>query len=168
MTRVTQASRRSLAEEPPVVMPRGCSHFKLRQTERLVSRFYNHQVAGAGVTTPQYSLLSHLATLGPMRPADLAARMGLTPSTLSRNLQPLAAQGWLEVGPGADERSRLISLTPAGRVKRTQAQREWKKAQLAFNARLGVAKVAQLHALLDECQALLADGAEHPEEEDTR
>ena len=84
MTRVAQASSRSPAAEPPAAAPRGCSHFKLRQTERLVSRFYNHQVASAGVTTPQYSLLSHLATLGPMRPADLAARMGLTPSTLSR------------------------------------------------------------------------------------
>ena len=82
--------------------------------------------------------------------------MGLTPSTLSRNLQSLVLQGWVDVAPGADERSRSLSLTPAGRLKRTEAQRAWKKAQLAFNERLGEARVAQLHALLDECQALLA------------
>jgi DNA-binding MarR family transcriptional regulator len=98
-----------------------------------------------------------VATLGPVRPADLAARMGLEPSTLTRNLQPLVAQGWVEVGPGADARSRQVTITEAGRAKRSEGQRAWKKAQLAFNDKLGEARVVQLHALLDECLQLMAD-----------
>ena len=51
--------------------------------------------------------------------------------------------------------------TEAGRAKRAEAQREWKQAQLALNARLGEARVAALHALLDEC---LADARTEAEE----
>lgn len=137
--------------------PRGCSNFKLRQADRLVSRHYDGYLGGlAGLKTSQYSLLSHIAASGPVRPAELAQAMGLEPSTLSRNLQPLVAKGWVVIGPGADARSRLVALTETGRAKRTEAQRAWKRAQLAFNDKLGVERVAQLHALLDECMGLLA------------
>jgi len=89
--------------------------------------------------------------LGPIRPSDLAQRMRLDASTLTRNLQPLIAQGWLRQGPGDDARSRLVEATEAGRTKRAEAQRAWKQAQLALNARLGSERVAALHALLEDC-----------------
>ena len=76
-------------------------------------------------------------------------------STLTRNLQPLVAQGWVEVGPGEDGRSRLVTVTDAGREKRTEAQREWKRAQLSLNDKLGIDRVARLHAQIDECLALM-------------
>jgi DNA-binding MarR family transcriptional regulator len=143
-----------------VAAPRGCSNFKLRQLTRSVSRHYDTvMAAGCGLKASQYSLLSHVALLSPVRPADLAARMGLEPSTLTRNLQPLVVQGWVQLGPGEDGRSRLVHITDTGRAKRSEAQRVWKKAQLAFNARLGEQRVAQLHALLDDCMAVLgSDG----------
>jgi DNA-binding MarR family transcriptional regulator len=81
--------------------------------------------------------------------------MNLELSTLSRNLQPLIQQGWATLGPGPDGRTRLAALTDAGRAKRTEAQRLWKQAQLNLNAVLGEARVAQLHALIDESLALL-------------
>lgn len=121
-----------------------------------MSRHYDAVMgAMAGLKTSQYSLLSHIEVLGPLRPSDLAREMGLEPSSLTRNLQPLVAQGWVTVAAGEDARSRLISLTPAGQAKRGQARQAWKKAQLAFNDKLGAQRVAQLHALLDECMTLL-------------
>ena len=90
--------------------------------------------AGTGLKITQYSLLSHVVQLGPIRRSDLAQRMQLDASTLTRNLQPLVAHGWIDAGPGADARSRLVSATDAGRAKRAEAQRAWKQAQLALNA----------------------------------
>ena len=81
-------------------------------------------------------------------------------STLTRNLQPLVANGWVEVGPGPDGRSRWVTATPAGRAKQAEAQREWKRAQLALNARLGEARVVALHALLDDCLATINETEE--------
>lgn len=142
-------ARRAPARDLPV----GCSSFKLRQLSRRVSQHFDHIVGSTGLKTTQYSLLSHIARLAPVRPGDLAAHMEMDASTLTRNLQPLVAQGWVVVGPGDDGRSRCVTVTPAGRAKRAQAQREWKRAQLALNERLGVANVARLHALIDECLA---------------
>lgn len=135
--------------------PSGCTNLKLRQFSRRVSQHYDRIVGVAGLKTSQYSLLSHVVKLGPVRPGELAGHMEMDASTLTRNLQPLVAQGWVEVGPGDDGRSRFVTATDAGRDKRAQAQREWKRAQLAFNERLGVANVVRLHELLDQCLAVM-------------
>ena len=139
------------------VKPRGCTQFKLRRLSRIVTRHYDAYVAASGLKITQYSLLSYVVQWGPIRPSDLAQRLRMDASTLTRNLQPLVAHGWLRQGPGVDARSRLVEATDAGRAKRTEAQRAWKQAQLALNARLGDQRVAALHALIDECLERLAD-----------
>ena len=149
----------------PEVAPRGCTNLKLRQITRRVSRHYDAVVAPSGLKTTQYSLLSHVVSMGPVRPSDLAATMNLDNSTLTRNLQPLVAQGWVEVGEGSDARSRLVSITEAGRAKRAEAQRLWKQAQMALNQQLGIERVARLHALLDECLALMDSSDEGESDE---
>ena len=136
--------------------PRGCTNFKLRQLTRRVSQHYDRVVGECGLKTTQYSLLSHIERLGPVRPSDLAAAMAMDASTLTRNLQPLLEHRWAAIGPGNDGRSRLVALTASGRAKRAEAQRAWKRAQLALNARLGSDRVAELHALIDDCLAALA------------
>ena len=110
--------RRAAAAEPapPDAAPRGCTNLKLRQLTRRVSQHYDRIVASVGLKTTQYSLLSHVVQLGPIRPGELARRMEMDASTLTRNLQPLVAQGWVEVGEGDDARSRSIVATEAGRT----------------------------------------------------
>lgn len=76
-------------------------------------------------------------------------------STLTRNLQPMVAQGWLQIGEGEDARSRLVVATAQGQEKRTEGQRAWKEAQLALNALLGTDRVMALHELLDASMAAL-------------
>jgi len=139
------------------VKPRGCTNLKLRQLDRVVTRHYDAYVAATGLKNTQYSLLSHVVLLGPIRPSDLAQRMRLDASTLTRNLQPLIAQGWLRQGPGENARSRLVEATEAGCAKRVEAQRAWKQAQVALNVRLGSERVAALHTLLDDCIERLDD-----------
>ena len=149
--------RRDQSSPPPVAQPRGCTSFKLRQLSRRVSQHYDRIVAASGLKTTQYSLLSQIEHLGPVRPSDLSAAMAMEASTLTRNLQPLVANGWVEIGPGEDGRSRLVAITARGRAKRLEAQRDWKRAQLALNERLGAGRVAELHALLDVCLATLSE-----------
>jgi DNA-binding MarR family transcriptional regulator len=146
------------------VKPQGCTNLKLRQLSRAVTRHYDAYVAPTGLKNTQYSLLSHVVLLGPLRPTDLAQRMKLDASTLTRNLQPLVAAGWIEQGPGEDARSRLVTATAAGRAQRAEAQKAWKQAQLALNVRLGETRVAALHTLLDDCLQLL-DDTEHDDHE---
>jgi DNA-binding MarR family transcriptional regulator len=141
----------------PSDKPQGCTNLKLRQLTRRVSQHYDAELGKTGLKTTQYSLLSNAIRLGPLRPVDLAEVMCMTASTLSRNLQVLVAGGYVRLQAGPDARSRLVSVTEAGRAKRSEAQRHWKAAQLALNAQLGEDRVLALHALLDEALALLAE-----------
>jgi DNA-binding MarR family transcriptional regulator len=139
-----------------VPKPQGCTNLKLRQLTRRVSQHYDLALAKTGLKTTQYSLLSHVVKLGPIRAVDLAGAMRMSTSTLSRNLQPLVASGWIEVNAGDDARSRLISATPVGQAKRTEAQRKWRIAQEGINATLGTERVLALHALIDASLELLS------------
>ena len=86
----------------------------------------------------------------PIRPGDLAAAMTMDASTLTRNLKPLVAAGWLQLAAGEDGRSRSVHITPAGRDKRAEAQRHWRAAQAQLNQQLGVDTVMALHVLADQ------------------
>lgn len=136
--------------------PQACTHFRLRQLVRRVSQLYDAELAKAGLKTTQYSLLSRVLELGPIRPGELAAAMTMDASTLTRNLRPLVAAGWLELSAGADGRSRLVHITPLGRDKRAGALRHWKAAQRQLNELLGIGSVAALHALLEQSLERLA------------
>ena len=137
--------------------PRACTNFRLRQLLRVVSRLYDTEMAKAGLKGTQFSLLSSISALGPVQPNELARRMDLDASTLTRNLRPIIEQGWAEQRPGSDARSRLIELTSAGRDKLGEARRHWKKAQLLLNERMGLERVNALHLLIDDGLRLLGE-----------
>lgn len=139
--------------------PSGCTNFKLRSLGRVVSRHYDGVLASCGLKTSQYSLLSHVIRLGPLRPVDLARAMSVEASTLTRNLKPLLLAGYLTQSDGVDARSRLITITDTGCAKRVEAQRLWRAAQRELNRILGVERVLALHRLLDDALDLLAADA---------
>jgi DNA-binding MarR family transcriptional regulator len=148
---------------PAIVKPQGCTNFKLRKLMRRVAQHYDIEMSKIGLKTTQYSLLSHVLTLGPIRPGELAQAMAMDASTLTRNLKPLVDAGWIEVSAGSDGRSRTVTITDAGRDKRHEAQRRWKAAQESINQLLGVERVLELHALIDDSLALLSplEGGDH-------
>lgn len=167
MSVVSAASSPSLIDQlaAPLPPPRGCTHFQLRQLGRQVGLIYDGELATLGLKTTQYSLLSNVLRLGPLRPSDLALAMQMSPSTLSRNLKPLVTSGWLSLEAGADGRSRSVAITPAGRALRELAQRRWRAAQDRLNGILGEQRVAALHALVQESLPLLtAAGLENDDD----
>lgn len=135
----------------------GCSNLKLRRLTRLASRHYDAYLNECGLKTTQYSLLATIADRGPLGQGELARLLSLDASTLTRNLRPLVDSGLLSVDAGVDARSRLVSVTDAGRDKRQQARAHWKRAQLAFNDVVGNERVQALHELLDDCYQILVD-----------
>lgn len=145
--------------------PQGCTNLKLRQLTRMVSRHYDRYVRETGLKNTQYALLSYVVRLGPIRPSELARQMQMDASTLTRNMQPLVAHGWLTIGAGSDARSRLVEATEAGQARRAEGQRAWQAAQTALNKRLGVERVAALHQLLDGCIECLDAGGDDAADE---
>lgn len=122
---------------------------------RQVGLIYDAELAPVGLKTSQYSLLSCVLKFGPLQPRDLAKRMKMEPSTLSRNLKPLVGMGYVQVQAGNDGRSRMVSITESGRDLRERARKHWQRAQYSLNHKLGLSRVVELHTLIQESLALL-------------
>jgi DNA-binding MarR family transcriptional regulator len=122
----------------------------LRQATRAVSRLYDEELRGVGLRTTQYSLLRRLSAAGEVRQRDLGGLTSLDETTLTRNLRPLIAAGWVAVGPGEDRREKLIRLTDAGAAKLHEARPAWERAQERMRSRLPKETWSSLLDLLPE------------------
>ncbi len=106
-----------------------------------------------GIGASDYALLTTLAAapLGRSKPADLARRLALTPSGVTRALLPLEKIGIVERLP--DERDARISyaaLTSAGRRIVEEARVTAELTATALFSRLSVGQTRQLQRLLEE------------------
>ncbi len=117
-------------------LPALCLCNALRQASRAVSRLYDEELRGVGLRTTQLSLLHQLARAGPVRQGDLVALTHLEETTLTRNLRPLAAAGWVSICCGNDRRERIVAITEAGTAKLAEARPAWERAQARMRALL--------------------------------
>lgn len=135
--------------------PLPCTNTKLHHLSRLVTQHYDAELGKVGLRTTQYWLLTEVLAHGPVRPCDLAKAMSLSPSTLTRNLSTMISPGWLDLGPGIDERTRSVRITAAGRRKCAEGMPHWRVAQARVHQIIGSRNVSALHALIGECLILL-------------
>src|ERR1700739_568003 len=70
-----------------------CLCFAARRAARGISQFYDAQLRSSGLRNTQFTLLSYLINAGRGPLTRAADYMGLERTSLSRNLQPLLAQG---------------------------------------------------------------------------
>lgn len=72
---------------------------------------------GQPLSVSEAHALSDIADHGPLSAGELAKRLRLEKSTVSRIIAQLQARGWMERTPDAhDRRVALLSLTPTGRA----------------------------------------------------
>src|ERR1051325_3939527 len=71
-------------------------------------------------------------------------------TTLSRNLKPLVAQGFVTVGEEGWRRSKTIHITPTGQVRLKAALPLWQHAQEDLARRLGENRWKWMHAELQD------------------
>jgi DNA-binding MarR family transcriptional regulator len=81
---------------------------------------------------------------GLIRQAEVGAELRLDDSTLSRNLERMRANGWLEEVSGEDARVHSYRLTAAGRALLEKAVPAWRDAQREAKRLLGDAGVQAL------------------------
>jgi len=79
-------------------------------------------------------------------------------TTLSRNLKPLLAAGWLQEQRGPDARQRLIVITARGSALLRRARPLWQRAQDQVEAAFGAMPTQRLNALLDQLDHALPTG----------
>jgi DNA-binding MarR family transcriptional regulator len=121
-----------------------CIAVRLRRLNRVVTNFYDDALRPLGLKVSQLNLLIVAAKLGLARPAQVCEILQLDASTLSRNVKPLEAHGWLEVVPEEDARAQPFRLTAQGERLIEKAVPAWEKAQRQATELLGDEGIALL------------------------
>src|SRR5271169_5835664 len=121
-----------------------CIAVRLRLLNRVVTNFYDDALRPLGLKVSQLNILIVTAKLGLARPAQVCEILKLDASTLSRNVKPLQAHGWLEVVPDEDARAHPFRLTPQGKRLIEQAMPAWEEAQRQATELLGKEGIAML------------------------
>jgi DNA-binding MarR family transcriptional regulator len=130
-----------------------------RAASRELTRRYDQALRPTGLRTTQLSLLSRLTDEGPLPVTQLATRLGLDRTSLTRELKVLVARDLVDIGRGSDRRSRIVSLTTAGTERLAAAWPRWEQAQSDALADLGGERVTRLMHDLRAVTALAAERA---------
>jgi DNA-binding MarR family transcriptional regulator len=131
-----------------------CICNNLRRAARLVTNYYDKLFEPTGLRVSQLTILVVLYRAGIQTINELAEKLELDRTTLTRNLKPLANQGLLTIAPGSDQRTRVVALTPAGEAVLIKALPLWEQAQSYMVEGLGEANATLLLAQLSEAAAL--------------
>ena len=137
-------------EPSPGVLPETpCTCAMLRRTSRRVTQAYDRALRPSGLKLTQYSVLATVQRTGPITITDLAERLALDRTTLTRNLRPLVTSALVTIDSGHDARSRAVRTTARGKAAYQKARPLWHKAERLFRDTLGRAETSELRRLLD-------------------
>ncbi len=131
---------------------RECANARMRRTMRALNRIYDQALKPAGIKSTQFTLLATLSAQNEIPLTKLSDILALDRTTLSRNLGPLAARGWIRIERDQDERLRIISITSGGVDKLDEAAPLWRRAQKQVVDHVGVEQLTQLSETLTTLQ----------------
>jgi DNA-binding MarR family transcriptional regulator len=114
-----------------------CAGWNARLAARRITSFLNRRMHGSGLSLAQFSLMAQVAAARDDALSELAQRIGLDQSTLSRNLQVLEAAGLVEIATTEmDARRRAVWLTEKGAHSLEAGLADWRRAHSELAKRL--------------------------------
>ncbi len=114
-----------------------CVCFTLRKSARTAGKLYDEALKPSGLKNTQFSLLGALNILGEITVGRLADEMAMDRTTLTRNLQVMVRDGFVENVAADDARRRVVRLTKAGQSKLAEALPLWRRVQSQVLTSLG-------------------------------
>lgn len=103
-----------------------CLCLHVQRAARATARRFDEALRPLELTNGQFSLLMSLNRPGPAKMAEICSLLAMDRTTLTANLKPLERRGLMRVGVDqADRRSRLLTLTEAGRKLLARAMPIW-------------------------------------------
>jgi DNA-binding MarR family transcriptional regulator len=124
-----------------------CLCLHLRRAARAVARRFDAALRPLGLTNGQFSLLMSLNRPEAASIANMSALLAMDRTTLTANLKPLTRRGLVQVtADAADNRTRRLALTPAGRALLTAAVPVWRNTHATLDRLLAESSPGRLRA----------------------
>lgn len=136
-----------------------CACFSLRKATRAVTRLYDRALESTGLRITQFTLLVALSLSRQLTLGQVADRLAMDRTTLTRNVAPLERDGLVKSERGPDRRERYMRLTPAGRRALERALPLWRRAQARVLITIGPDGWHALRRGLQEVTATMRDDA---------
>ncbi len=114
-----------------------CTCFNLRKATRAITKVFDDALKPSGLYSTQFSLLAAISVMDSATISNLSQALIMDRTTLTRNLNPLQENGWVEVSPGEDRRTKNLSLTKSGKKVLGKAMVPWKQTQKQIVESLG-------------------------------
>jgi DNA-binding MarR family transcriptional regulator len=119
-------------------MVRECIAVRVRLINRVISALYDEALRPFGLRISQANILSAVAHMREARPADLSRILRIEKSTISRDVELMKQNGWLQSDPPTGGRNQTIRLTSHGKKLLDKTQASWEKAQADTKLLIGV------------------------------
>jgi len=127
-----------------------CVCFNLRKSARAITQVYDNMFRPIGLRVSQLAIINSVRIIGPLTVLELAEAIATDRTTVTRNIKPLARDGYIKVQTGVDRRSKEIVVTEKGKAIADKAMGIWKKYNDKIIKKMGKARIDKLCKDLSE------------------
>lgn len=136
---VTRRNQRtpSSADEVAEVVAGDCLAVRVRLLNRAITAIYDDALRPLGLTAGQLNVLVMIKRNGPVSPTEIAERLHMEKSTVSRNIARMRDHGWLITAESAPGQRQELTLSRKGSALLVRSYSAWHKAQADAGTALG-------------------------------
>ncbi len=124
-----------------------CLAVRVRMLNRTITAIYDDALRPLGLTAGQLNTLVVIAKRGPLSPGEVARRLNMEKSTVSRNIERMRNNGWLTVTAAESGRKQQLALTRQGKTLLEKSVPAWDEAQTRARAVLGRRGAESIHRM---------------------
>ena len=114
-----------------------CTCGELRKAARAITLLYDNAFKSSGLLSTQFGVLQVLCDNDSIQISDLACKLGMDRTTLTRNLSVLERDGFIKISQGKDHRTRIVTATQKGYDTISKTILIWSEIQCKVKQKLG-------------------------------
>ena len=122
-----------------------CLAARIRMLNRTITAIYDEALRPLGLTIGQLNILVVIGEHGTLSPGEIAGRLSMEKSTVSRNVGRMRDNGWLTVEDAGSGRMQVLELTRRGGRLLQESVTVWERAQEEARVALGDRGADSMH-----------------------
>ena len=126
-----------------------CHCTNMRQISRKITNIYDEFLKPSNLNVTQYSLLSNLKRVQPIKMNDFSKVVKLDRTTLVRNLKPLINLSLIEIKSIDKSKAQLLELSQKGIELQNEGYKYWQKAQEYIEQTINHAELEIFYTILN-------------------
>ena len=124
-----------------------CLAGRVRMLSRVITGIYDRAMRPHGIKVNQAGILIMLSLIEKPTAGDICQKFQMEKSTVSRNVDRMKKQGWIEASEGDGDLSQVLTVTPKGKKLLTDIYGKWERTQREVSEFLGEDGVKAIHML---------------------